>query len=98
MSKKVKYSSHFQDDWLENFSCVKQDAMDNTKAYCTLCKKSFSVVAIEITALHIHAKGSKHLSNLPPPTQSTLNFQCFKNLQEKQSNVTEEKTQQSQVL
>ena len=66
--------------------------MDNTKAYCTLCKKSFSVAALGITTLHIHVKGSKHLSRLPPPIQSTLNFQCVKNVQEKQSNATEETT------
>lgn len=80
MSKKVKYNSYFQDDWLENFSWVKRDAMDHTKAYCTLCKKSFSVAALGITVLHIHGKGSKHLSRLPPPTQWNLNFQCIKNL------------------
>ena len=40
MSKKVKYLSYFQDDWLENFSWGKRDAMDNTISYCTLCKKS----------------------------------------------------------
>ena len=66
--------------------------MDNTKAYCTLCKKSFSVAALGITTLHIYVKGSKHLSRLPPPIQSTLNFQCVKNVQEKQSNATEETT------
>ena len=72
--------------------------MDNTNPYGTLCKESFSVAALGITALHIHTKGSKHLSRLPPPTQSTLNFQCDKSVQEKRSNATEEKTQQSQVL
>ena len=40
MSKKVKYLSYFQDDWLESFSWGKRDAMDNTISYCTLCKKS----------------------------------------------------------
>ena len=61
-------------------------------AYCTLCNKSFSIAALGITALHIHAKGSKHISRLPLPTKTTLNFQCVKNVQEKQSNATEEKT------
>ena len=50
----------------KNFSWLKRDAMDNTKAYFTLCKKSFSVAALGITVVHIHAKGSKHLSRLPP--------------------------------
>ena len=58
----------------------------STKAYCTLCKKSFSVAALGITALHIYAKGSKHPSHLPSPTQSTLNFQFVKNVLQKQSN------------
>ena len=93
MSKKVKCLSYFQDYWLENFSWGKRDAMDDTISYCTLYKKSFYVTALVITALHIHAKGSKHLSRSPPPTQSALNFQYVKNVQEKQSNATEEKAQ-----
>ena len=86
MPKNVKYNSHFHNDWLENFSWVERDAMNNTKAYCTLCDKSFSVAALGITALHMHAIGTKHLSRLPSPTQSTLNFHCVKNVQEMQCN------------
>ena len=67
--------------------------MNDTKAYCTLYKKSFSVAALGIMALHIHAKVSKHLSRLPPPTQLSLNFHCVKNVQEKQRSATEEKIQ-----
>ena len=60
--------------------------LGNTKAYCTLCKISLSVAALGITALNIYAKRSKHPSRLPSPTQSTLNFQFVKNVQQKQSN------------
>ena len=47
--------------------------------------------ALGIPALYIYAKGSKHVSRAPPSTQSTLNFQCVKNVQENRSNTTEEK-------
>ena len=47
--------------------------------------------ALGIPALHIHAKGNKHVSRSPPSTQSTLNFQCVKNVPENRSNATEEK-------
>ena len=53
--------------------------------------------ALGIPALYIYAKGSKHVSRAPPPTQSTLNFQCVKNVQENRSNTTEEKKTQSAI-
>ena len=53
--------------------------------------------ALGIPALYVYAKGSKHVSRAPPSTQSTLNFQCVKNVQENRSNTTEEKKTQSAI-
>jgi len=65
---KTKYKAAFQDIWLENcdFKSWLQKVDGNPHvARCKVCCKEVNIAVHGITALHIHAKGSKHQERLP---------------------------------
>ena len=71
---KVKYKSKFQDVWLEDeeFKVWLQKEKVDTQAYCTLCKKSFSIVTHGKMSISLHASGEKHKARILSATQRTL--------------------------
>lgn len=84
MSKKVKYSCHFQEEWLESFSWLKHDPKETTKVFCVLSKKSFSMAVHDNKTLDMPIQSSKSMSRLPPSTQSTLDFKITREFVTKQ--------------
>ena len=78
-TKKKKYDTHFQEIWTtdDNFkSWLKRCTDDKTRAYCQVCKKSFSVASGGIDAVRQHAKSKKHNERMqPPPNNTTIRFE-----------------------
>ena len=73
-SKKKKYKSSFQVEWLSKpqySSWIERDVGNDGLARCKICDKSFSVEAMGLKALDSHANGVKHKSKLP--TNSSAN-------------------------
>ena len=51
----------FQPSWLRKVDWIKSVVADKYSAYCTLCKKKFSVRTMGFNAVKSHANGKKHL-------------------------------------
>lgn len=78
----VKYKCKFLDEWLSNEKFqlwVKRVDSDCHSAYCTSCKKKFSIAGQGVKQLESHMKSDKHQQKSPPDSdrskQKTLHFQ-----------------------
>ena len=76
-NKKAKCKSHFPEAWLsesEYSRWLKKGQNGDTLAFCTVCLKSFSVVAHAKKALVLHASCEFCKSRLPTSSQTTVKF------------------------
>ena len=62
-AKKKKYKSHFQAEWLQEFSYIKRSEKGDGFALCSVCNSSFSITAGGKNDITRHSKGSMHVAN-----------------------------------
>lgn len=60
MEQPKKRKTNFNQKWIEKFSWLKSVESDDSKAFCKLCKSTFSIATKGEAAIREHAVGAKH--------------------------------------